>query len=514
MTIQLKLTLWYTALLGATLIIFSGLTYYALSTGLSAQLKEDAVVQAAEVSRYLVQQLDAPKLYSSEDTEPSRFQRGSFRLIQIPKPRVLAGSGDVQIFSMDTGEIYFITQNVFVHPVPVEDESIAAVLDGGAHFSNATQEDVPLLIYSFPVITNRGALGVQVLQSLQPIERMLENVWRYLLLGTVMALVLAALVGAYLAQRTLQPLKTITNTAGSISQTGDLGRRLAISETTSEVGQLATTFNQMLDQIQRLFQAQERLVADVGHELRTPLTSIQGNIELLRRVIKSPVHNASPVAELAYQRPTIEKPVTKAQPDIVQETIRETLVDVESETQHMGMIINDLLLVAQAESGNLVLRKEIVEMDTLLLEVYRQTRQIATRGRPEGELEVRLGSEDQALVYGDRQRLRQLLLNLAENAVKYTPYSGTVTLGLANKDGWVRVSVHDTGIGISEENQQQIFERFYRTDKARGREMGGSGLGLSIVQWIAQAHDGHVTVESKPQVGSTFTLWLPELGEE
>jgi len=194
--------------------------------------------------------------------------------------------------------------------------------------------------------------------------------------------------------------------------------------------------------------------------------------------------------------------------------MQETLVEVDGEVQRMSMIISDLLLVAQAESGNLVLRKEVVEMDTLLLEVYRQTRQIATWERQDGELEVRLGSEDQALVYGDRQRLRQLLLNLAENAVKYTPHSGTVTLSLTNVDGWVRISVQDTGIGISDENQRQIFERFYRTDKARNREMGGSGLGLSIVQWIAQAHDGHVTVESKPHVGSTFTLWLPELIEE
>jgi len=511
MTIQLKLTLWYTALLGATLIIFSGLIYYALSTSLNAQLREDAVVQAAEVSRYLIQQLDAPKLFSSvADAEPNRFQRGSFRLIQIPQPRVLAGSGDVQIFSRETGEIFLRTQNFVSHPIPIEDETQAVVLQGEPFFSRAMQDEIPLLIYSFPVVTNREVLGVQVLQSMQPIERMLRDVWRYLLLGTILALVLAALVGAYLAQRALQPLKTITHTAGSISQTGDLGRRLAISETTSEVGQLATTFNQMLEQIQRLFSAQERLVADVGHELRTPLTSIQGNIELLQRVMKS--SSQSDALQSTLQNSSSAQPSAKSV--LVQETMQETLVEVDGEVQRMSMIISDLLLVAQAESGNLVLRKEVVEMDTLLLEVYRQTRQIATWERQDGELEVRLGSEDQALVYGDRQRLRQLLLNLAENAVKYTPHSGTVTLSLTNVDGWVRISVQDTGIGISDENQRQIFERFYRTDKARNREMGGSGLGLSIVQWIAQAHDGHVTVESKPHVGSTFTLWLPELIEE
>jgi signal transduction histidine kinase len=151
-------------------------------------------------------------------------------------------------------------------------------------------------------------------------------------------------------------------------------------------------------------------------------------------------------------------------------------------------------------------------MDTLLLDVYRQARRLADHYKGPGELEVRLGSEDQALVRGDRDKLRQVVLNLAENAVKYTPAGGAVTLGLEHSGGWVKLAVSDTGIGISEEQQQHIFERFYRTDKARSRELGGSGLGLSIAQSITQAHGGKITVESKLGEGSTFVLWLPELG--
>ena len=145
----------------------------------------------------------------------------------------------------------------------------------------------------------------------------------------------------------------------------------------------------------------------------------------------------------------------------------------------MGEMISDLLLLAQADSGALQLQLAPVEIDTLLLDVYRQARRLAEHYKGPGGLEVRLGSEDQALVNGDRDKLRQVVLNLAENAVKYTPSGGTVTLGLEHADGWVKVAVQDTGIGISEEQQQQIFERFYRTDKARSRELGGSGLGLS-----------------------------------
>jgi signal transduction histidine kinase len=144
----------------------------------------------------------------------------------------------------------------------------------------------------------------------------------------------------------------------------------------------------------------------------------------------------------------------------------------------------------------------------VLLEVYRQTQRMVEhyKGKPDA-LDIRLGSEDQALVRGDRDRLRQVLMNLTENAVKYTPAGGAVTISLENRDGWVCVSIADTGIGISEEQQAAIFERFYRTDKA------GSGLGLSIAQRIAQAHDGKITVTSQMGIGSTFTVWLPEYQE-
>jgi signal transduction histidine kinase len=256
------------------------------------------------------------------------------------------------------------------------------------------------------------------------------------------------------------------------------------------VGQLAATFNTMLDRIQQLFHTQERLIADVSHELRTPLTTVRGNLELLQRYIATLTDDPNRAQRMA-------------------DVLDETLTEAESETARMGAMITDLLTLAQADSGALQLQIEPVEMDTLLLDIYRQTRRIADQRRGPGVLEIRLGSEDQALVNGDRERLRQVLINLADNAVKYTPNGGTITFGLENSGGWVKIAVHDTGIGISAEDQKHVFDRFYRTDKARSREVGGSGLGLSIAQWIAQAHQGRITVASELQQGSTFTLWLP-----
>jgi signal transduction histidine kinase len=234
----------------------------------------------------------------------------------------------------------------------------------------------------------------------------------------------------------------------------------------------------MLARLETLFQAQQRLVADVSHELRTPLTTIQGNLDLLRR---------------------------GAADDLI--TRGEALRTIGDQTTRMRRLINDLLLLAQADAG-LKLRLQPVELDTLLLEVYREAQVMA---QSQG-VSVRLGAEDQALVQGDGDRLRQLLLNLVDNAIKYTSAGGQVTLGLSRSDGWAQVTVSDTGVGIAAEDLPHIFERFYRADRSRGRS-GGSGLGLSIAEWIAQAHGGRIQVTSQVGKGSTFTVWLPEAGE-
>jgi signal transduction histidine kinase len=176
-----------------------------------------------------------------------------------------------------------------------------------------------------------------------------------------------------------------------------------------------------------------------------------------------------------------------------------TLEAIEGEVTRMSRMVADLLLLAQADAG-IELKKKPVELDTLLLEVYRQG-QLMANG-----IEVKLGHEDQAVVMGDADRLKQLLLNLVDNALKYTPAGGEVRLSLYRKQGWVQVAVSDTGMGISPEDLPHIFERFYSTDKSRSR--GGTGLGLSIAKWIAEAHDGHLTVESEVGTGSTFTVWL------
>lgn len=487
MTIRLRLTLWYTALLGATLILFSVIVYSALTATLYAQIEKTAEQEADNISQGLTQQIEQDVLIIRRNPAG----------IYLPEVEMFGNALGAQVIDLN-GQVLKRSQNLGEINVAGYQQALPYIVAGADYkYYTPPQDSGSYLVFSTPLRVNDTVIGaVQVIQPLNTTIQALNQVSRYLLLGTAISVVLAAIVGAFLARRALEPIDAITNTAAAITRTRDLGKRIQIADSASEVGLLASTFNEMLDRIQQLFLTQERLIGDVSHELRTPLTTVQGNVDLLQRMAAAPIVNGD---ERAKE---------------VNALLNETLVEVRVETERMSDMISDLLLLAQADSGALKLQWQPVEMDTLLLDVYRQTRRLADHYKGPGGLIVHLGSEDQALVRGDRDKLRQVILNLAENAVKYTPAGGAVTLGLEHEDGWVKVFVQDTGIGISEEQQQLIFERFYRTDKARSRELGGSGLGLSIAQSITQAHGGRITVDSKLGEGSTFTLWLPQLTDD
>jgi signal transduction histidine kinase len=185
-----------------------------------------------------------------------------------------------------------------------------------------------------------------------------------------------------------------------------------------------------------------------------------------------------------------------------------SLEAMESELKRMTRLVGDLLLLAQADSGRLPLQERVVDLDTLIVEVYHQTKVLSQNVR------VRLTPPEAARVKGDPDRLKQVLLNLVTNAIKYTPEGGEVVLSLTAEGGYAFLRVSDSGIGIPKEDLPYIFERFYRVDKAREREVGGAGLGLSIAKWIVEAHHGRIWAESEVGKGSTFTVQLPRLDAE
>jgi heavy metal sensor kinase len=294
--------------------------------------------------------------------------------------------------------------------------------------------------------------------------------------GGLTAVVLAAIIGWLTASRALKPINTITQTALQITRADDLSRRIPVKNANDELGRMSTAFNETLERLDRLFTSQRRFLADVSHELRTPLTAIRGNVDLLQRM-----GTADP----------------------------ESLRDIRSETERMTRLVGDLLVLAQADSGSLPLERKPLDLDGLLLEVCRETQVLA------GNVLLNVGEMDVACVIGDRDRLKQVILNLVTNALKYTPEGGRVTLGLTRVNRWVRLTVSDTGVGIPPDELPRVFDRFYRVDKARSRAMGGAGLGLSIAQRIAQMHGGRIEAASEGlDKGTTFSLWLPLADEK
>ncbi|MEM7118134.1 MAG: ATP-binding protein [Chloroflexota bacterium] len=331
---------------------------------------------------------------------------------------------------------------------------------------------VPLVVVNDDGTTLfRGHLQVaRLLDSLETFNRVLLIA---LLIGLAAAIA-SLFVAVLLTPRLLKPLEDMAEVARQITRADDLGRRVPDTGRSDEIGDLARAFNQTLERLERLFTTQHRLLADVSHELRTPLTTVRGNIDLMRR--------------MGMMDPS-------------------SMAAIQDEIERMTRLVGDLLLLARADSGGLPLHWRTVELDNVLFEVYRQV-SLLDRG-----VEVVLTAVDQVKVNGDPDRLKQLILNLVDNAIKYTLAGGRVTLSLSKESGWASVVIADTGVGIPKDDLPHIFERFYRVDKARSRNQGGSGLGLSIAKWIADAHGAVLQVESEPNVGTTFTIKLPVLEE-
>ena len=431
MSIRLRLTLWYTTLLGTTLILFSVLVYSALGTTLRMQARNDAERQAVQIAQrvdnlFFVNRAEGRlSLLSQEEQSSISAALARVLIERLARDINLSSSmSSIQIIDLE-GEVLYTSNHSdsreFGQALPIMEQ----IKEGRPASYVQGSGDNSRLIYTVPLNTDEMPFGaLQVLQPINPIEETLNQAARFLALGTAISLFVAAVVGAVLARQALRPIASITEAASNITRRKDLAQRIQIREDSSEVGRLAATFNEMLDRIQYLFQTQERLIADVSHELRTPLTTIQGNVELLQRMGPSVrVRIASPDHALPDQ--TVPEPKS-----VEVETLREMLDEIGEESMRMNNLIGDLLLLARADSGAMTLTLEPVELDTLLLEVYQQTQRMAERNKGRGALDIRLGSEDQALVLGDRERLRQLLLNLTENAVKYTPGGGTITMGL------------------------------------------------------------------------------------
>lgn len=474
MSIRVRLGILYGAVMALILVILSTALYYSVYFTLNAEVNR-TMENAAET----VADSAWPAVMPQMGLVVGFLE---FDVFASPPIYVQAvdPEGNVKRTSSNLGE-----ETLPRLPQPV----IEQAFQGETVWRDVHTPEAHLRVLSRPLILgSETPIGVlQVGTSLNNIDRVLNQLLTILGVGSLIAIVLSAALGFVLADRALSPIDRITQTALEITRTEDLSRRIKQVGPQDEVGRLATTFNEMLERIERLFRTQKRFIGDVSHELRTPLTVIRGNLDVIRRVNTAPQPVSSPIDSV----------------DRRQDALGESLAAIEQETDRMARLINDLLLLAQADAG-VQIQRELVEVDNLLLDVCRQSQSLADG------VDFQFTAQDRGVVAGDPDRLRQLVLNLVDNAIKYTPEGGQVTLGLAQEKGWVRIDIADTGVGIPPEELPHIFERFYRVDKARSRQGGGTGLGLSIARWIADAHGGHIDVESEVGEGTTFTVWLPE----
>ncbi|TMC59338.1 MAG: HAMP domain-containing histidine kinase [Chloroflexi bacterium] len=473
MSIRFRLTLLYSALLAIVLTFFSVVLFAAVAFRLNNDLDRELDTRREQVESAIQ---DAVR------REPLLFLRTGRINVQQSIDIFAAPGIFVQVLRASDAQVVGASENLGSQTLPHGDDVLAPARNGESTYSIFTTDNhVRFRVLSAPISLGGRVIGItQVAASLQGIERTLNLLALLLAVGTFSAVGVSALIGYLLAGRALKPIDDITRAAHAIAQTRDLEQRVRETHNSDELDRLAITFNEMLQRLDRLFRTQQRFLADVSHEMRTPLTIIRGNLSLL--------HKTSAPEEQAVVK------------------------TIDDEAGRMQRLIGDLLLLAQSDAGAINMQRQPVEIDTLLLDVYRQARVMAQSRN--GQLKITLGNEDQALVEGDPDRLKQLLLDLTENAIKYTP-SGEIKLSLHKQNSMVGVSVSDTGVGIPAEDLPHIFERFYRVDKARGREAptsagSGTGLGLSIADWIARSHGGYIEVQSETGKGSTFTVWLPE----
>jgi signal transduction histidine kinase len=332
-------------------------------------------------------------------------------------------------------------------------------------------EDGRWRVYVLPV-----GDGEDYLVALAPLERLDASVsrFRWLVGGLTLAGAVVTLVaGLLLAGRALRPVAVLTTTAQRITRSRKLDERVPVTASQDELGRLTTTVNAMLASLQQASDAQQRFVSDASHELRAPLTIIQANLDLLERM------PALPADERA-----------------------EILGEASRETHRLSQLVADLLALARADAG-IALQRRRVELDRVLLEAVGDARHLARGQRLE------IDALEPVVVSGDPDRLRQLLLALLDNAVKYTPAGGRIGVALARDSTNARLTVSDDGVGIPATDLPHVFDRFYRADPARSRDPGGTGLGLPIARWIVEQHGGDITVTSEPGEGTQVRIQLP-----
>ena len=464
-TLRARVTTWYVGLLAAALLVFGAALYFGLQSYLRASLEHSLTEDAKHiVSTFL----------SQEETKGQSWMQGEIAEAYAPEIsgrfiRVTREDGTVLYQSGDTRDPHLIDSSEISRP---------AFSGSKASFRQEhTRGMESLLIDTQSYVSPSGTrYVVEVGVPLAPVARVLASLLKILLLITPCILFAAALGGHFLMTLPLRPLVALTEQAERIGA-HQLGERLPVLATGDEMERLSLSLNRMIQRLEDALAHNRRFSADVSHELRTPLTILRGELEQVLQTSRMP---------LAH---------------------RESLGSALEEIDRMAKIVESLLTLSRLDSGTEAMDLKPVDLSRLAQWTIDQMHLLAE----EKSIVLRSSQPAEVVILADNGRIKQVLVNLLDNAIKYTSNGGDVCVSISAEETsrLAILEVSDTGIGIPIESLPHVFERFYRSDKARTRESGGAGLGLSIVKAISKAHGGTVTIESTEGRGTKVRLELP-----
>lgn len=463
MTLRKRLTLWSAGLLTLLIIILGsviyGVMHWTMITSIDATL-EETINQVEANSKFVV--IPVP-------SGASRVE------VDLPELDFFRVSGvEVQVWKLDgdTWKLADSTANLAQYTNSLDPSALGNRTP--RTYKTVTLDGAAWRVRTSPMMDATGQFvgNIQVAGSLEMVNHATRALLTIMLISCALTIAGSALLSMWLAKRLIQPVEDITRAAARIATTKDLATRLSWNGPMDEIGRLTSVFNHMMARLEHLFTVQQRFVADVSHELRTPLTAISGNLDLIKR----------------YGMDS------------------ESLEAINAETERMKRLVNDLLLLARADYGALTVELAPIELDSVILDVFRQGRGLAQ----DRQLELKVRHVEPLKINGNVDRLKQMLLNLVDNAIKFTPDGGSISLNLYRKLNEAVVEVTDTGAGIAPDEVARIFDRFYQSDPSRNHNNGeGFGLGLSIAHWIVTAHNGTIEVTSELDKGTTFTIHFP-----
>jgi two-component system OmpR family sensor kinase len=461
-TVRARLTLWYVSLLAAILLGVLVMTYVLLARALYERIDDSlqVIIQivATSLSNDLAEGQSVEDAARSTSTELA--SRSYLVAIYDGGGRLLGEAG---------------REDDIVIPLPPADMIPAGATPALLTIVEADDLDDRHRLALRRVTVPPGVEYVVVVgSSLEPTDEELESLRGILTYVVPLSLVIAGLGGWFLARRSLSPVVAMADRARQIG-VGSLSARLPVANPRDELGKLASTFNELLSRLEASVEQQRQFMADASHELRTP------------------VNIARTAASVTLQQPTRSEA-----------EYRETLDIIEQETIRLSRIVDDLFTLTRADAGTYPVRKTPMYLDELVDDVVRAERVVAATRN----VEIVAECIHPASYTGDEDLIRRLVINVLDNAIRYSPPGGSVRVALDRSGDTYSISVSDQGPGIPAEAQARIFERFYRVDAARTRD-GGAGLGLALARWIAHAHDGDIGLAASSRVGSTFVITLP-----